>query len=54
LDTHPTLANPVFKNCQKLVDFYHPMSKAIQKIVFSYHIQAGGEYYGRMLSFLDA
>jgi len=43
LDTHPTLANSVFKNCQKLVDFYHPMSKAIEKIVFLYHIQAGGE-----------
>ncbi len=43
LDTHPTVANPVFKNCQKLVDFYHHMSKAIQKIVFSYNIQAGGE-----------
>jgi hypothetical protein len=43
LDTHPTLAIPVLKNCQKLGDYYHHMSEAIQKIVFSYHIQAGGE-----------
>ncbi len=35
LDSHPTLANPVFKYCRNLVDFYHHIcQKHFRKLCF--------------------